>query len=286
MADKVFRGYDQAALDAEYDNRAKVADAASHIERYTADSAAARQNLPAQLDLAYGPGDDEGLDVFPAGPGAPVQVFFHGGYWQMLSKDDFSYVARAFQPRGIATAVVEYSLIPTVDMDELVRQCRAAVAWTWRNAQSFGGDRERLFISGHSAGGHLVAMLMATDWPAFDGLPVDTIKGGCGLSGLYDLEPIRLCYLNEVLRLTPDQVARNSPLALPPGGCGDLSLLLGDREGPEYQRQSDDLAAAWRRQGATVATAALAGQDHFSIVAQLNDPEAEVSRHIQAQMGA
>jgi arylformamidase len=107
--------------------------------------------------------------------------------------------------------VINYALIPTVDMDELVRQCRASIAWVWRHADSFNGDPGRLFVSGHSAGGHLVAMLMATDWPAF-GAPADVLKGGCGISGLYDLEPIRLCYRNDVLALTPEAARRNSPI--------------------------------------------------------------------------
>ena len=116
----------------------------------------------------------------------------HGGYWRSLDKQHFSFVARGLQPAGVLVAVINYALIPTVDMDELVRQVRASVAWLHRNVAALGGDPDNITVSGHSAGGHLTAMLLSTDWPAFAGLPADLVKAGCGISGLYDLEPIRL----------------------------------------------------------------------------------------------
>ncbi len=290
---KIFGDYDQAGLDREYDNRAKVPEGMDLLRELAVQSEAVRQAMEGRLGVAFGPGQEEVLDIFPAPDGtagpAPIQVFIHGGYWKMLSKDESSYVARAFTPKGCATVVVNYGLIPTVDMDELVRQCRAALAWTYRNAETFGGDGERIFISGHSAGGHLAAMMMATDWPAFDaltpGLPKSLIKGGCGISGLYDLEPIRRCFLNDDLKLSQAEADRNSPLRLAPGGPGPLLLTVGGMEGPEYLRQSEDLAAAWRRHGIDVEVKVLAGQNHFTIVEQLGDPEAELSRLILAQMG-
>src|SRR5437899_10167328 len=122
-----------------------------------------------------------------------------------------------------------YALIPTVQMAELVSQCRASIAWVHRHAASFGGDPRRIFVSGHSAGGHLVAMLMSTDWGS-EGLPADVIKAGCGISGLYDLEPIRLCYLNDVLSLTPETARLHSPIHHPPSHAGPLLLTVGALE--------------------------------------------------------
>lgn len=287
MAPTVFRAYDQAALDAEYDNRVKVKDAADWLARYASDSQKARAELPGRLDLAYGRSAGETLDVFPApGPGAaPVHVFIHGGYWHRLDKADFGFVARGLRPAGAAVVVINYALIPTVDMAELVRQCRASIAWVWKNAASFGGDPQRIFVSGHSAGGHLVAMLMSTDWTAFDrALPPDVLRAGCGISGLYDLEPIRLCYLNDILKLTPEAARLNSPINHPPKRLGALLLAVGGLEGPEYHRQTNDLAAAWRTRGRPCEAVHMPGLHHFSIVSQIEDPKSELSRLIATRI--
>jgi arylformamidase len=290
----IFLGYDQEALDREYNNRGKVPNFANYLARYPAESERARRELPARLDLRYGPHPGETLDVFPAPPGmpAPVQVFIHGGYWMAFDKRDFSFVARAFQPvpasagaaPGAMVVVINYALMPTVGMDELVRQCRAAVAWVHRNAPTFGGDPGRIFLSGHSAGGHLVAMLMATDWPPFAGLPTDVVKGGTGLSGLYDLEPIRLSYLNATLGLSPEVARRHSPVLLAPPRSGRLLLAVGGTEGPEYHRQTESQASAWRP-GLPVDVLDLPRLDHFSIVTELEDPASELARAIRCQMG-
>jgi arylformamidase len=282
----IFRGYDRQGLDREYNNRGKVAGFADYLARYARESEAARKALAPRLDVPYGPTPAETLDVFPAaGPGpAPVNVFIHGGYWMALDKKDFSFVARGFQPAGVATVVINYALIPSVDMNELVRQCRAAVAWVHGHAASFGGDADRIFVSGHSAGGHLTAMCLATDWKAF-GAPADAVKGGAGISGLYDLEPIRLCYLNDTLKLHPEAAARNSPVQLEPTSHASLLLPVGGLEGPEYHRQSEDLAAAWRRHGIACEVLDMAGIDHFSIICQLEDPGSELSRAVLRQMG-
>jgi arylformamidase len=286
MTQAIFRGYDRPGLDREYNNRAKVASFADYLARYARESEATRKALGARLDVPYGPTPAETLDIFPAaGPGpAPINVFIHGGYWMALDKTDFSYVARAFQPAGVATVVVNYALIPSVSMDELVRQCRAAVAWVHRHAASFGGDPDRIFVSGHSAGGHLTAMCLETDWKAF-GAPANTVKGGAGISGLYDLEPIRLCYLNDTLKLDSEVAGRNSPVQLTPTSHASLLLPVGGLEGPEYHRQSEDLAAAWRRHGISCEVLDMAGADHFSIVSQLEDAGSELTRAIHRQMG-
>jgi arylformamidase len=284
VAGPIFRGYDRAALDREYDNRKKVSDAPAWLTRFAEASRDTRVEIPCRLDVAYGPAPGERLDIFPADRAtpAPIHVFIHGGYWQWLDKRDFSYVARAFVPAGITTVVINYGLIPAVTMAELVRQCRASIAWIVRNAASFGGDAGRLSVSGHSAGGHLVAMLMATDWAAL-GLPADAVKSGVGISGLYDLEPIRLCYLNDVLRLSPEDARAHSPIHLVPRHAGPLLLPLGAREGPEYLRQSQEMAASWRRHGGLCEVLVLADHDHFSIIWELNDRESPLARAVRAR---
>ena len=286
MGQPIFRGYDREALDREYNNRLKVANAAELLAWCAAESETTRRELDCRCDVAYGSHPGEMLDIFPTNDQrpAPVHVFIHGGYWHRLDKSDFSYVARAFVPAGVAAVVINYALMPDVTMDELVRQCRASIAWVHGNAASFGGDRDRITVSGHSAGGHLVAMIMATDWSSFR-VPSDVVKTGCGISGLYDLEPIRLCYLNDVLKLTPDDVRRHSPVLLPPPRSGHLILAVGGLEGAEYHRQTDVLATAWRRGGLRCDVMDMTGLDHFTIAAQLGEATSELSRAILAEMG-
>ena len=217
----VFRDYGQEALDAQYNNRARVPEHQDIHAGYQARAAAVVEEFATRLDVSYGPSAEETLDVYlpentpENAQGAPINVFLHGGYWFSRHKNDYRFLARGMIPSGAALIVVNYALVPSVDLDEVVRQCRAAIAWTYRNAVDFGGDPNRLFVSGHSAGGHLTAMMMSTVWPALgDDLPGNIIKGGCALSGIFDLTPVPLSYMQETLQFTPDQVARNSPVTL------------------------------------------------------------------------
>ena len=232
-------------------------------------------------------GAEEVLDIFLAGPDlAPVHVFIHGGYWQSRTKDDFSFVALGLVPLGAHVVVVNYALAPAADMDEIVRQNRAALAWVWRNADSFAGDRDRLYVSGHSAGGHLVAMAMATDWPAFgDGLPGDLVNGGCAISGLYDLEPIRLSYLNEALGLDAAAAARNSPTRSPPRGSQPLIVAVGEAEPEEYQRQADEYLAAVAAAGGRGEKYVARGLNHYSIIDEFLRPDSPLAQAAARQMG-
>ena len=208
----------------------------------------------------------------------PVHVFFHGGYWQALDKADFSFVANATRGEDALCVVVNYALIPQVDMDTLVAQCRRALIWLWHHVADYGGDPERIVVSGHSAGGHLVAMMAATDWPAMEpAFPRDLVKHGLSISGLMDLDPIRLCYLNDVLGLDADRARRNSPITLDNTSNSNLLCVLGDREGEEYLRQSDSLAARWDNTTCDL----LSDHDHFSIVMELDDPDSELSRIVR-----
>lgn len=287
MSDTVFLHYDQAALDAEYDNRGKVTNFQGYLNRWADSSALTRESLSCELNVPYGDSLAETLDIFLAdgeGP-APIQFFIHGGYWTKLSKNELSFTANAFAPRGITTVVIDYALIPSVDMDGLVHQCRSALAWTWKNAERFGGDPERIYVSGHSAGGHLVAMLMATDWPAFDAdVPANPIAGACGISGLYDLEPIRLCFVNQDVGLSRAAAANSSPVLLERRCDSPLLLAVGGLEGPEYSRQSQSLVDAWEGGEERPTLEILDDLHHFSIVTQLEDKASHLSRLMQAQI--
>jgi arylformamidase len=283
MSQKVFHEYNQTALDAQFDNRAKVPAYPEYLARYRRQSEEARAAFSGRqrLDVPVGPSAIERVDIFTAGSErpAPVLVFIHGGYWLMLDKSDFSFVANGFVPHGITTVVINYALIPSVRMDEVVRQCRQAVAWVLANASQFGGDPRRVSVAGHSAGGHLTAMVGATDWESFTApmveTPVETRPiAGFSLSGLHDLLPISRSYLQKDLQLSPDEVERNSPVDLAPPQAGAWLALVGDREGPEYHRQSTELARRWTSAGhPNVVARLLDGHDHFSIVAALADPD-------------
>jgi arylformamidase len=284
----VYGSYDQKELDAEYDNRAKVPNVERYKKAQADGSVRARETFDCRADVPFGPGATERVDIYRArGRGAhPVHVFLHGGYWRSNHKDEFGFVALPFVPFGATVVVVEYGLIPTVDMAELVRQSRAAVAWTWRNARSFGGDPGNITVSGHSAGGHLTAMMMATDWPAFEpGLPADLVKAGCGISGIYDLEPVRLSSQNVPLGLTAEETARFSPATMPPPRNGKMLLTVGGLEGREFIRQSQDLASIWRSRGLDAQAWVMEGHHHFSAINEYLKPDSALSRAVRGQMG-
>ncbi|HYF57666.1 MAG TPA: alpha/beta hydrolase [Burkholderiaceae bacterium] len=290
MADPIFRGYDRAALDAQYNNRAKVPAFAAYVERWLADGERARATHGRALEVRYGASERQSLNVLaPAATPAPapVLVYIHGGYWMSLAKAHSDFVALGLVPHGAIVVNVDYDLMPGVRMDALVAQCRAAVGWALANASSFGGDPARVWVGGHSAGGHLTAAVAATDWAAQPGVPAGRRPaGGFAFSGLFDLEPIRLCYLNDTLGMDAAEAARNAPLGMAPPADGDWTLLVGGAEGAEYLRQSVELGAAWgsdaRRR---VRVEVTSGDDHFSIVAPLADPGSALVARLVAQMG-
>lgn len=284
----IYRNHDKAALDAEYNLRARVPDAIEHLAECARRSARLRALKPVRLNLGYGTGPYETLNLFPpARAGAPVLVFIHGGYWQRLDKMDFDYVAEPFLDAGAAVVNVNYGLAPAVTVGAMVRQVRAALAWVWHNAPAFNGDRARLHVAGHSAGGHLAAMCWHADWPneVEPGLPADLVKSVAAISGLYDLEPIRLCYLNDALNLTPGDVKPLSPIHRPPAPGRALSLWVGAAETDEFLRQQRDYAAALARTGAKVEAFEVPARHHFDVVHDLADPGAALHRWVRQRMG-
>jgi arylformamidase len=260
----LYRGMDRAALDAAYNNSAAVADSQEWVARWREQSAAIRAEPKAVLDVSYGARPRAKLDYFPAGPArAPLFVFIHGGYWQRNDKDGFSFVAEGPRPHGIDVALVGYTLGPEARITDIVSEMRDALTFLAAKAGDFGFDPARIFVGGWSAGGHLTAAVC--DHPAF--------RGGLPISGIFDLEPIALNYLNEKLALDAAEVAAMSPLQtlLKPGG--PLHVSVGGAELPELQRQSRDYAAAAQTRGQPVRLSVLPGHHHFSILEELARPD-------------
>lgn len=272
MGAKVYRDYDQEALDGQFNLRARWPQFQQYFDRWTEESAAARARLDGHLDLTYGPSAGQRLDIFPApsasatDKGAPLVAFIHGGYWQALDKSDFSYLAPTFVDAGIAFASLNYDLAPQVSVEEIVRQVRAAIVWLRGHARDYGVDPERIYVAGHSAGGHLTAMALATAWTDWPGAQTKPVKGGCSVSGVYDLEPLWRCYQQEVLKLDAGMVARNSPQRLAPPDGVPLICAVGSEETEAFHDQQRELAATWGDQGLPVQVVELPGRNHFTAV--------------------
>jgi arylformamidase len=253
-------------LEAEYNNRDKVPEHPSIIAGWARDAAAFRATHDnAELDVPYGPSPRQMLDVFWPGRQrtAPMALFIHGGYWQALDKSFSSHLARGLLAHGVAVAMPSYDLCPQVTLSVLTGQLREAAAFLYRR---HGG---RMLATGHSAGGHLAAMLMATDWAAH-GLPAGMVANALAISGLFDLPPLVGTTTNDALHLDQAEARRLSPLFLPPPG-GRIHAVVGADEGVEYIRQSSAIADAWGG-----SWEAMPGHNHFTIVDELADPDSRV----------
>ena len=263
-----------------YNLRAAFPEHPAWFARYAAESEAARAALAPQLDLRYGPGPKETLDLFvPGGPARATFVFLHGGYWRALDKSDFSFVAPPFVARDIAVAVVNYDLCPAVSIADIVGECRRAVRWLAADGAAHGAHPERIVVAGHSAGGHLVAMLFATDWAAA-GLARNPLAGGVSLSGVHDLAPLVLFSYNVDLKLDDREAARLSPVRCSPLANAPLLLAVGAGETSEFLRQTRLLWDAWpacRPAGAT-APLVVPARHHFSVVADYGDAGSELTQ--------
>lgn len=263
----VYRDMDRANLDAAYDNSAAVADSARILAGWNARSAAMAAAHPEHLDLRYGPRERNRIDYFSAGRGTPVLVFIHGGYWQMRAKETFRFLAAGPLAHGISVALIAYTLAPEATLRQIVGEIGSALSWIAAQASRCGGNPDRLCLSGWSAGAHLTAMALAH--PA--------VKAGVAISGIYDLEPIRLCFLNDKLGLDETQAAALSPIRHLPSGSPPLAVAYGTDELPELQRQSCEYAAALAQAGLPVTLAPRAGRNHFTILEELASPDGAIT---------
>jgi arylformamidase len=264
-------------VERQYNLRAAFPDHPEWFARWAADSAAARAELGGHLDLRYGIGPKQTLDLFPAARARAALLFIHGGYWRALDKADHSFVARPLVERGVGVAVLNYDLCPDVSIARIIEECREAVAWLTREGARHGVPVERLVVAGHSAGGHLAAMLFATDWKVY-GVPVGAIAAGIAISGVFDLNPLVQVSFNADLRLDTGKARAVSPVYLAPRVRAPLLLAAGAEETSEFIRQSWLLWERWPechpsgRKGPLF----VPERHHFSIVSDLGDPRSEL----------
>jgi arylformamidase len=265
-------------VEREYNLRQAFPDHPQWFARWSAESAAARSRLDSRLDVRYGSGPKQTLDLFPAESPRGVLLFIHGGYWRALDKDDHSFVAPAFVDQGVGVVVINYDLCPNVSIARIVEECRQAVAWLWREGRSQGVPVERLFIAGHSAGGHLVAMLYATDWRRY-GVPVDAIRGGLSISGVFDLEPLIQVSFNADLKLDNGKARAMSPIHCTAEVRAPLLLAVGSGETSEFSRQSWLLWERWPECRPATAHSPLfiADRHHYSVMSELGDRKSELT---------
>lgn len=260
-----------ANLESQYNARAAVPEHVDIQADWLRRSEQLRSSRDCRLDLAYGASEREKLDLFTAGTGnGPLHMFLHGGYWQRGDRRANHFVAEGLCTHGVNVAMVGYDLCPSVSLDAIVAQARAALAWLWRNAHALGFDAERIQVCGHSAGGHLAAMLMATQWPAQSAdLPADLIHSGLAISGLYALEPLRHTSINEAVAMDAETAARNSPALLPGRGDAPLTAAVGGLESAGFHRQAETLAERWGERRAGVEVLDVPGTNHFTILEAL-----------------
>ena len=260
-------------MEAEYNNRARVPAHPQHIAAWHRDAAAWRAAATrVELGLAYGPGARETLDLFHPGPGeGSVALFIHGGYWKAFDASVFSHCARGLNLRGIAVAVPSYDLCPAVGIADIVAEMRAACRFLWYRT------RRRVMAMGHSAGGHLSAMLLATDWRALDDtLPEDLVPAALPISGVFELAPLIGTTTGEGLHLDAASARALSPRFLPSPGR-PMHCVVGGEESSEFLRQSRDMAAAW-----AAGYEAVPGADHFTVIAPLSDPHSSLVARAEA----
>jgi len=256
----VYKYYNQQQLDAQYNNRLHVPDYADYFERWEKLSRQTEKEHTIIKDISYGSHALECLDIFPAAnPNAKTLVFIHGGYWHLLDKRLFHFLAATFLKHNVTTVLINYPLAPSVSMDAIVSSCRNAMLWLQNNLTSYGGDSTQVYIAGHSAGAHLAAMLLVNNNTTF-------IKGVVLLSGLYQLKPLMLSNINSVLQMDVATAEQNSPACFKPMHQCPLLLAAGSNETDEFKDQTHEMYNSWKSKHNAIQLLNVPGKNHFSIL--------------------
>jgi arylformamidase len=262
--------------EAEYNNRARVPEHPSVIAGWARDAQGYRVfQRHALHTLSYGPGARNTIDLFPSRNQGDTVVFIHGGYWQALDASFFSHLAAGLNAHGVGVAIPSYDLCPHVSIDDIIAQMRDA-------ARALAPLSRRLVVSGHSAGGHLAACLLATDWRSVDAaLPHDLVQAAYAISGLFDLAPLLETSVNNALGLDETSARRASPLFWSPPSHGSLDTVVGENESAEFVRQSRSIVDTWGRAGCETRFGEVSGANHFTAIAPLADPDSPMTRRLK-----
>ena len=267
VTDKVFLNYTQEELDWQYDHSKRFPDTGLFQKERSSASQAAREKVKGILNVPYGDHEDEVVDIFPAEgtDKAPVVVFYHGGAWTRGSKNGYSFPAAAFAPRGVAWVATEFTKVPQGTLSNQVRQNRDATAWVYNHADEYGFDRDRIYIAGHSSGGHMCGMVLVTDWEKQYGLPRDLVKGAVAISGMYDLEAVALSYRNNYLKLSEEEWRACSSIFQIPSDYGPPILIgCSEHDTEEFHRQPLEFLKAWQAAGHAGEFIEIMDRHHFT----------------------
>jgi arylformamidase len=285
MSESAYKGFRQDELEYQYNPRVSVPEFPELAKVRGAQARQVRETAKSWLNVAYGSSPRESLDIYAADePGGPVLVYIHGGYWRSGSKEENCNFAPTFTERGATVVLVEYDLCPQVTVSDIVRQTRASIAWVYRNILRYGGDPNRLFVSGHSAGGHLTAMALAHDWKN-EGLPGGLIKGAVATSGVYDLDMVMKISVQEQVRMTPEIAKQNSPFLNPPRARCPLVVAVGGDEPKGWQQMSEDYFRFCKEAGMSAEYLVVPGANHYTMTEKLLDETNPLTQAALKQMG-
>jgi arylformamidase len=283
----VWLDMDQEELDRAYSQFLYAPNIQQVIARWGTNSALARERLGDPLRFAYGSKPIESLDVYPTTQAdAPVHIFIHGGAWQQGTAESYGFPAELFVNAGVHYVVPDFSWVQDVgdSLYPLAAQLRQAIAWVYRNAAEFGGNADRIYLSGHSSGGHLAGVMLTTDWQKQTGLPADIIKGGLCCSGMFDLEPVRLSARGNYIRFTDEMEDAFSPIRHIDNLHAPVIVAYGSYETPEFIRQSQEFAKAIADAGKHVQLIVAENYNHFEVIETLANPHGILGRAVLEQM--
>jgi arylformamidase len=285
MNESGYRGFRQEEMEYQYNPRESVPEYPQLAKKRAEQARRVRESAKSWLGVPYGSSPREKLDIYPADqPGGPVLIYIHGGYWRSGSKEDNCNFVPVFTKQGASVVLVEYDLCPTVTVSDIVRQTRSAIAWVYRNILRYSGNPAKIYLSGHSAGGHLTAMALAHDW-ASAGLPRDLIKGAVATSGVYDLDMVMRISVQEEVRLTPELAKRNSPFHHPPLPICPVIVAVGGAEPKGWQQMSEDFFKLCKERGVDCEYLIIPSANHYTMSEHLADADSPLAQAMLRQMG-